>query len=319
MPLWERLAAQSQHAHAYLLHGPKGIGKQQFARHWAAWFLCHKPLGHQTCGTCSACQLGLAGHPDFYVLEPEEANKSIKIDAVRQLIQFLAQTAQLGTAKVVVLNPAEAMNLNAANALLKCLEEPTAHTKLLLVSHAPSYLLPTIRSRCIQQAAPMPSASQSIAWLQAQNSGLSLAAAEMLLELAAQAPLNAQSFHQQNIVQMRTQVVEDIKQLLKRQRSPMQLAEAWRNFSLLLLLDWFCQWVQALIRFRLTQELATLGALDMQKVLHYLADKTNTETLIALQYWLLEQRYKVVQRAPLNVHLLLEALLIRWEQLLTVG
>ena len=155
--LWQQLAGRAQHAHAYLLHGPAGIGKRALAERLMARLLCLSPSGLDACGNCKSCHLLAAGtHPDNFVLEPEEADKPIKVDQVRELVEFVVQTAQLGGRKVVLLEPAEAMNLNAANALLKSLEEPSGNTVLLLISHQPSRLLPTIKSRCVQQACPLP-------------------------------------------------------------------------------------------------------------------------------------------------------------------
>ena len=148
-PLWQQLAGRSQHAHAYLLHGPSGIGKRALAERLMAYLLCQSPSGLDACGNCKSCHLLAAGtHPDNFVLEPEEADKPIKVDQVRELVDFVVQTAQLGGRKVVLLEPAEAMNLNAANALLKSLEEPPANTLFFLMAHSPGRLLPTIRSRC---------------------------------------------------------------------------------------------------------------------------------------------------------------------------
>lgn len=137
--LWSQLGGRAQHAHAYLLYGPAGIGKRALAEHWAAQLLCQRPAAAGACGECKACQLLAAGtHPDYFVLEPEEAEKPIRVDQVRDLVGFVVQTAQLGGRKVVLLEPAEAMNVNAANALLKSLEEPSGDTVLLLISHQPA-------------------------------------------------------------------------------------------------------------------------------------------------------------------------------------
>ena len=131
--LWRQLAGRAQHAHAYLLHGPAGIGKRLLAEQLMALLLCQRPVEARACGECKACQLLAAQtHPDHYVLEPEEVDKAIRVDQVRDLVGFVTQTAQLGGRKVILLEPAEAMNLNAANALLKSLEEPSGDTVLLL-------------------------------------------------------------------------------------------------------------------------------------------------------------------------------------------
>jgi DNA polymerase-3 subunit delta' len=108
--------------------------------------------------------LKAGSHPDNFVLEPEEADKPIKVDQVRELVAFVVQTAQLGGRKVVLIEPVEAMNINASNALLKSLEEPSGDTVLLLVSHQPSRCR---RSRAAaSRSCPQPSLAQSLpGWL----------------------------------------------------------------------------------------------------------------------------------------------------------
>lgn len=314
--LWKQLAGRRQHAHAYLLHGPAGIGKRRLADELMALLLCQQPLAQQACGQCKACLLRAAGtHPDHYVLEPEEADKPIKIDQVRDLVGFVVQTAQLGGRKVVLLEPAEAMNLNAANALLKSLEEPSGDTVLLLVSHQPSRLLPTIKSRCVQQACPLPDHKQSLAWLRQALPELDAETLDALLALAAGSPLAARRLHAQNVLEQRALVVEGVKKLIKRQQSPSQLAEAWNAVPLSLLFDWFCDWSHRMLRFQLTGDARGLGPADMAKVIEYLAGKVAQARLLAWQDWLLEQRQKVLGKANLNRALLLEALLAQWAEL----
>ena len=318
--LWKQLAGRRQHAHAYLLHGPQGIGKRILAERLMALLLCQRPADGQACGQCKACQLLAAGtHPDHYVLEPEEADKPIKIDQVRDLVGFVVQTAQLGGRKVVLLEPAEAMNLNAANALLKSLEEPSGDTVLLLISHQPSRLLPTIKSRCVQQACPLPDHKQSLVWLRQSLPELDADTLEALLALAAGSPLAAQRLHAQGVLDQRALVVEGVKKLIKRQQSPSQLAEAWNAVPLPLLFDWFCDWTHRMLRFQLTGDTRGLGPVDMAKVIEYLAGKVSQPRLLALQDWLLEQRHKVLGKANLNRALLLEALLVQWAELPSHG
>jgi DNA polymerase-3 subunit delta' len=297
--LWQQLAGRSQHAHAYLLHGPAGIGKRALAERLMARLLCQSPNGLDACGQCKSCHLLAAGtHPDNYVLEPEEADKPIKVDQVRELVDFVVQTAQLGGRKVVLLEPAEAMNLNAANALLKSLEEPSGATVLLLISHQPSRLLPTIKSRCVQA---LPESSEE-------------ERAE-LLTLAAGSPLAALRLQGQGVREQRAQAVEGVKKLLKQQIAPSQLAESWNALPLNLLLDWFCDWAQLMLRYPLTRDEAGLGQADMRKVVQYLAEKTPQAKVLAIQEWLLAQRQKVIGKANLNRVLLLEALLVQWASL----
>lgn len=314
--LWQQLAGRAQHAHAYLLHGPAGIGKRALAERLMARLLCQHPAGLDACGQCKSCLLLQAGsHPDNYVLEPEEADKAIKVDQVRELVSFVVQTAQLGGRKVVLIEPVESMNINASNALLKSLEEPSGDTVLLLVSHQPSRLLPTIKSRCVQQACPLPSEAMSLQWLSKALPDCSEEERVELLTLAAGSPLAAVSLQAQGVREQRAQVVDGVKKLLKQQQSPTQLAEGWNAVPLLLLFDWFCDWSSLILRYQLTQDEEGLGLADMRKVVQYLAQKSSQAKVLEIQDWILAQRQKVLNKANLNRVLLLEALLVQWAAL----
>lgn len=314
--LWQHLAGRPRHAHAYLLHGPAGIGKRALAERLMARLLCQQPAGNDACGQCKSCFLLAAGtHPDNYVLEPEEVDKAIRVDQVRDLVDFVVQTAQLGGRKVVLLEPAESMNLNAANALLKSLEEPSGDTVLLLISHQPSRLLPTIKSRCVQQACPLPGETESLVWLARALLDSDAATRSDLLALAGGSPLTALRLHGQGVLEQRAQVVEGVKKLIKQQVGVSQLAEGWNAVPLVLLFDWFCDWAQLMLRYQLTQDEAGLGLADMRKVVQYLADKSSQAKVLAMQEWLLQQRQKVLGKANLNRVLLLEALLVQWASL----
>jgi len=310
--LWQQLSSRTEHAHAYLLQGPAGIGKRVLAEQFMALLLCSASAG-KPCGHCKSCLLLAAGsHPDNFLLQPEEADKAIVVDQVRRLVDFVSQTAQLGGRKVVLIEPVEAMNLNAANALLKSLEEPSGNTVMLLVSHQPSRLLPTLRSRCVQQPCPLPTPEAAARWLATALPEVSDEAREELLALASGSPLGARQLHAQDVLGQRAVVVEGVKRLLKQQQSPTQLAESWKDVPLIWLFDWFCDWAQRLLRYRLTQDEDGLGLSDMRKVLQYLAQKTTTGKVMAIQDWVLQHRQKVLSKANLNRVLLLETLLVSW-------
>lgn len=171
-PLWQSFqqALMLQRLpHAVLIHGLPGIGKQYFAAQMAQAILCEASAA-QACGSCRSCHLWTVGHhPDFYRLHPEEAGKAIKIDAVRDSLEWLGLSPQQGRAKVLLLAPAERLNHAASNALLKSLEEPTPNTMLILVAEQPASLLATLRSRCQLWRMPEPTSEQSHAWLSQQG------------------------------------------------------------------------------------------------------------------------------------------------------
>ncbi|TGD73649.1 DNA polymerase III subunit delta' [Mangrovimicrobium sediminis] len=196
-PAWERLGRQREEGrlpHALLLAGAAHIGKERLALALSRLLLCHQPTGGINCGKCHACELSAAGtHGDFRWVAPQEKSRVIKVDQVRQAIDFASRTAGQGAAKVVVISPAEAMNTNAANALLKCLEEPAADTFLLLVSARVQRIPATVRSRCQMQRLVTPSAEQSLAWLD-QVTG-ERGESERWLDFAGGLPLLAESLY----------------------------------------------------------------------------------------------------------------------------
>jgi DNA polymerase-3 subunit delta' len=193
--------------HAFLLGGDRFQGKTSFALAIAAFVLCRNNQSGKACGECKSCKLRIAGsHPDLYKLEPGKYKSSthqdlysstkkdnssyILVDEIRELVSWSAKTSQQGGCKVVIIKPAEAMNLAAANALLKCLEEPVANTLILLISDRPGRLLATIRSRCQHIQILNPSGQEALAYLESLlpdhgdlNSLLSLAQSRPLKAL----------------------------------------------------------------------------------------------------------------------------------------
>ena len=193
---WTRLQAmRARLPHAILFHGPAGIGKADFIEAFAQALLCEnvRPDGH-ACGTCASCGWFAQGnHPDYRRVRPEAledevpaaegdeapaeekktksktASKEIKIEQVRALADFMNISTHRQGLRVVVLYPAEALNMPASNALLKTLEEPPPGTVFLLASNGLDRLLPTILSRCRKFALPMPDHAQALAWLEAQG------------------------------------------------------------------------------------------------------------------------------------------------------
>ena len=155
-----------QLAHAYLIYGPKGVGKFDFVKIFSKYLLCHSPVNNVACGKCYDCLLGVnSTHPDYIQISPENDSKVIKIQQIRSLSSFLNQTSHSGRAKVAVLDEAHLLNTAAANALLKTLEEPSKKTFIFLCSHLPGSLTPTVRSRCYKLAMKAPDKDIVIDWL----------------------------------------------------------------------------------------------------------------------------------------------------------
>lgn len=312
---WGQLVGMSNLPHAFLLVGPAGIGKRAFAARLAAWLLCLQPRDGQACGSCRSCLLREAGsHPDLFQVGPEEEGKQIRIERIRNLIDFINQTAQQGGRKVVLLDPADAMNQNASNALLKTLEEPAQDTFLLLVSDQPGLLLPTVRSRCRHLPLSGPDATSALDWLRESLSGLPDDQLALLLALAGGAPLRALQLHEQAVLEHLERVVTGIKQLLKDQVSVSVLADRLKSVPLLLLVDWLHDWTLTLQKLKLGLP-AECAVADMQSVLGYMARHAAAAELQAWQDWLLQHRRMLLTKANLNQTLLLESLWLHWKRL----
>lgn len=220
-PPW--IAAQTrvllaQRGHAWLLHGPSGLGQYSLAMELARAWLCEKPdtNGAGACNTCGSCHaIDVHTHADLCVLLPEtrmldlgwplsaeaqkevdekkrKPSKEIRVEAMRTAVEFSQRTNARGMGKVVVIFPAEQMNTITANTLLKTLEEPAGDVKFVLASESAHQLLPTIRSRCLGHAMHWPDTASSLEWLQAQ--GLPLPQAQLLLQATGGRPEDALAF-----------------------------------------------------------------------------------------------------------------------------
>ncbi len=216
LPPW--LAAQrdrllAQRGHAWLLQGPSGLGQAPLAFALVRAWLCDAPTAHGACGLCTSCHaIDVRAHADLCVLMPEtqmlalgwplsekaqaeiddkkrKPSREIRVDALREAVEFTQRTAARGRGKAVLVYPAEQMNAIAANALLKTLEEPPGDVRFVLATEAAHQLLPTIRSRCQTHALAWPAEAEVLDWLAGQ--GLAPGDAQVLLRAAGGRPDDA--------------------------------------------------------------------------------------------------------------------------------
>lgn len=220
-PWIERQVAQllQQRGHAWLLQGPSGLGHYPLALALARAWLCEQASPSGACGQCASCHaIDVRAHADLLMLMPEttmmemgwplssqaqdkidkkerKPSKEIRVDALRDAVEFSQRTDARGRGKVVLVYPAERMNAIAANTLLKTLEEPPGNVRFVLACENAQLLLPTIRSRCLSFTLQWPQADESLQWLQAQ--GVSPQEAPRLLALMGQRPEDALAETQQ--------------------------------------------------------------------------------------------------------------------------
>lgn len=307
---WQTLVALQRRqrlAHALLLSGPGGIGKRLFADRFAAWLLCHQPQAEQACGSCRSCGWIRAGtHPDLFWLLPEPSARAIKIDQVRELNEFMQMSAQAGHGKVAIIDPADQLNRNAANALLKSLEEPAAERWLLLVSSRYGMLMPTILSRCQRLTMAEPTVGQAQDWLHS-HSEASLPWSD-ILAASRNRPLRAIELAQELPWKQYNRALTLLSAIAVEQADPLLLGEGGDQFDAEILLDWWWGWLVAAIR--LASGLA--ADLPLPDILTERARAANPMALFDCLSRLEQARKVQGQQITLNRSLLLCDLALHW-------
>ena len=315
--LWQSLMGQERSdrlAHAYLLRGVPGVGKFQFAKALAAQLLCEDADGKPACGHCKECELIKAGtHPDLMLVEPEAPGKPIKIDQVRKVNEFARKTAQQGGRRVVVINPAEAMNISAANALLKSLEEPGSNTVFLLASARVGDMLPTIRSRCQLLSFSIPAEAAAVQWLSEHIADHQVL--DQLLVLAGGAPVSARDMFDNGALELRGKLINAMAGLFRGDITSVELAKEWQSADLPQLLGWLSSWLDDVVKMALLADETSIRNRDLVKMLSYVSGKSPVAAVVRLRDETLEQRQLILGGANLNVQMMLEGVFSRYLEL----
>lgn len=315
---WQQIRQQRQQnrlAHALLFQGPAGTGKKQFAYELAQALLCEQPDDTgSACGHCNACTLMTAGtHPDLRLLKPTPPPTStsanpvltIKIDALRDMYKALAETSQYGGYRVAIIEDADRMPVQAANSLLKTLEEPGRDTLLVLVSSRPHQLPVTIRSRCQSIQFQVPTTATAIEWL----SETGIDDAHTALRLAHGAPLLAKDYIEIHAEQ-RELLVKALNAGSKGEAA-IQYAQKLAQMPRECLLTWLLDWVGDLGRLLTCGSEAELVNEDQRKLLEARARRAHTGKVFDLYDQICA--LKKADGIALNPQLLWENLLISWE------
>ena len=237
--------------HAWLISGPAGVGKLNFAL-----VLARRLFGDDSepaeldAGAALAAMAArhelVDRHPDLHWLHPEEDKETISVDQVRAVIDEFALTAHRGGAKVILLEPAEALTTAAANALLKTLEEPTPRGYLFLLSSQPGRLAATVRSRCQHLALRVPDVESVARWL-----GVATTVVLDARRAVGAAPLQLAAAIQADGLSIFNKLEDDLAGISQDRIDPLAVANSWAKADTELALSWLRRRIHEELRSRL--------------------------------------------------------------------
>lgn len=333
---WQSLQAlRKRMPHALLLKGAQGIGKLDLALNFAGSLLCEHPTEDGiSCGKCDSCRwFEQDSHPDFRLVQPEVLNsgeggevkaggktsaasfakkpsREISVDQIRDLANFSNLSSHRGGYRIILIHPAEAMNSNAANSLLKTLEEPTDHLLFLLVTHKPQQLLPTILSRCLSFCLSTPAAEAGEVWLAEQGVSDPVQALAQTGFAPLQALLWAESGEGAEERRILLEVIPQPSRM-----DPLQVAENLQRAVPIHVIHCLQQWCQDLASAKLAGKVRYFP--EYSPVLIKLAANISTPDLMKLHKQLLVARQAAYH--PLNQKLCMESLLLSYRQSFTAS
>ncbi|MDJ0929203.1 MAG: hypothetical protein QNJ73_16315 [Gammaproteobacteria bacterium] len=294
------LQRRGQLPHALLIHGPVGTGREQLALWLAGQVLGAPDLARVPVDSEEEGAALL--HPDLLRLAPPADKRILPIDQVRDMVAFLQLTAHQGGAKIAIVRPAEALSHQAANSLLKTLEEPPVGSLIVLIAVAPARLPATVVSRCQHVRIPIPPVGESVQWLEAMDPDTDWAAA---LELAGGAPLRALDLAAAGFPAEARRLAADLESLQARRSNPVAVARRWAKLSVSDCSDWLYRRTAAEIR-RLVEPVPDPRTGHLQ----YVTNGLNIEPLFLYLHEIAEFRRLV--GSGLNMEIGFANLLERW-------
>ena len=310
-----------QISHSFLISAEAQSGKRLFATMLAQWLLCETPKHNQACGQCGACLLSDAGsNPDFIIVQPEEKSKIIKIDQIRELKQFIETSSHSFGKRIILLDSAENLNINAANALLKGLEEPPADVIFLLLSDRPKSVLATISSRCRALKLPKPTTEQSLQWLATQVPETASEEREFALDYALGSPLKALITLADESAERKKNLGNDLLNVMKGQEIVSKMVSRYYKNDALDVLNVLSYWLSVLVKFQISGNKELVKGRALQQAATLIPDQAFQArefscALLGLYENVCEAQTQVASVSNPNMQLLLEDLLLQLQHL----
>jgi DNA polymerase-3 subunit delta' len=324
-PLWEGLLGRYRSVglpHASLLLGNEGMGKRAFAFRLAKFLLCQaadkkNANNNSYCNECHSCKLMDAGsHPDYLICDQEAKGKQIKVDAIRQLNEFFSKTPQISACQVVQIYPIEALNINASNALLKTLEEPSGESYLLLMAERLGSVLPTIRSRTQRINFHPPSSAEALSWLAQRLGNTTEQDLVLALKQCAGGPLKAEQWLRNGLLSQDAQYSDIMQGWLSEQKQLQDVSKVLVKFELSDTIDWWSGLTLDIMKLGMGADNAQISRPLQAEWVGQLAATVNKLKLLTLQKNLQEIAGRLAAgQGNYNTSLLLESLLLDWKQL----
>ena len=300
-PVWETLTQRfPQIGHGLLFYGKTGCGKHAFAQHFLAWILCLNKSLSSACGECSSCQWLKSGtHPNYVHISTDEENKKqnakIKIEKIRDLLPFVQQTVDGW--RVILIEPAEALNIASANAMLKTLEEPGDRVLIILLADHYLKLPATIRSRLQHYALDRISPAQSEQYLQQHLAVEWHSKIPLLMNLSNMMPLQALELAELDWLNRRGEFVQDWQKLVVQKSMPMQFATKWnKELTFVNFIQMFEYLLSDIICVKLNQAVKNTD-LDFS----VLSEQYTLENLFSIYEDLQQAKLKVDQNVQTNL------------------
>lgn len=304
-----RLVISKQLPPGLLVTGPKGVGKGLLVRAFLQRIACTDVSeGLFGCGRCNGCRSFLgANHPEILIVSPEAPGKEILVDSIRDVIEFLS-LSRGGAARLVFIEPAEAMNVNAANALLKTLEEPPQGAMLLLSAAQPARLPATIRSRCRLLRVPVPDRQVVRNWLIPETGREE--EVDEALAASLERPLVAQAMLEDDSAKAAWQSDRAALDTLLRSASPFPVVDRFLECDLSSLLPRLQRLLVSAERYLVQREIDAFGRLfDGDSLRRFAVERGRREVALVFQDAL--QWHRDLQ-APLNPNLRCEDIVLRF-------